>query len=133
VLAVLWRRPWIVVRLLIVLLAAEGLTAVLKHAFDRPRPAVAGGPDPLVHLPGSPAMPSGHALVAFACAATLASIAPRLAIPLYLLATGIALSRVVVGVHYPADVLVGAVLGLALAWAVGRASPTLERLRAPRG
>ena len=65
-----------------------------------------------MHVPGSSSFPSGHATVGFACAAVLALAAPRLALPLYALAALVAWSRVHVGVHYPLDVVGGAVLGV---------------------
>jgi len=56
-------------------------------------------------------MPSGHATSAFAAAACLYCADRRYAWALFTLAAIIALSRVFVGVHYPADILVGAALG----------------------
>ena len=50
--------------------------------------------------------------MAFAAAGTLSRALP--APPLYLAATAMALSRPYVGVHYPTDVLAGAVLGVAM-------------------
>ena len=113
-LAVAWRRP----RLVLVVAAADLLADLaatgLKHAVGRERPHT----DHLVHLPSDPSFPSGHAATSFACALVLAAAAPRLAAPLLLLATAIALSRLYVGVHYPLDVLGGAVLGLGVATAL---------------
>ena len=57
---------------------------------------------------------------------------PRLAVPLYLLAAAIAFSRVYVGVHYPLDVLGGALLGIALATALRLLERALRRSRGVR-
>jgi undecaprenyl-diphosphatase len=71
--------------------------------------------------------PSGHATVAFACATVLALAVPRLRVPLFVLAALIAFSRVYVGVHYPFDVLAGAVLGVGLATALRMLAGALRR------
>jgi undecaprenyl-diphosphatase len=65
--------------------------------------------------------PSGHATTMFAMAAALGFLAPRWRAPLFLLAAIIALSRVIVRAHYPADVIAGACLGAASAYLVARA------------
>ena len=62
--------------------------------------------------------PSGHATTAFALAATIGFISERWFYPALLLASAIALSRLTLGVHYPSDVLGGAVVGLVGAYAV---------------
>jgi undecaprenyl-diphosphatase len=86
----------------------------LKRTFVRERPFIrhAG-----ISLAGAPldrySFPSGHTLhaVAFTWLATAAF--PELAALLVPLALAIAASRVVLGLHYPTDVLVGALLGVA--------------------
>ncbi len=111
----LWRRPVAFPLVLIADALADGLAGLGKGVFDRRRPHL----DPLVHVPHSGSFPSGHAATSFACAATLARFAPRgVAVLLYVLAALIAFSRVYVGVHYPLDVIAGAVLGLGVATAV---------------
>ena len=62
--------------------------------------------------------PSGHSATSFAMAALLAVHYPRLATLFYALAAYIAAGRVLAGSHYLSDVLAGAVLGMATAWAV---------------
>jgi membrane-associated phospholipid phosphatase len=84
----------------------------LRQWIGRERPPlVYPQPKPLVHLPHTGAFPSGHSATAFACATVIASAAPRLRIPAFVLAAAIAWSRVYVGVHWPLDVLGGAALG----------------------
>jgi membrane-associated phospholipid phosphatase len=70
-----------------------------------------------VQMPASSSFPSGHSAAAFAFATGVASVLPVAALPLRSLAALVAYSRVHTGVHYPGDVVAGAVLGTALAQA----------------
>ncbi len=121
-LAILWRRPLLVTTLPVVWIA-DLVAYGIKVAVGRPRPAL----DPLVHVPSDPSFPSGHAATSFAGATMLARFAPRLAPALYLLAAAIAFSRLYVGVHWPLDVLGGAVLGTGVAVGALTSLPRLAR------
>jgi undecaprenyl-diphosphatase len=116
--AVLWTIP--------VVWAGDLLAYGIKAATGRPRPHL----HPLVAVPHDGSFPSGHATTSFAGATMLAWFAPRLAPGLYVLAAAIGFSRVYVGVHWPYDVLGGAVLGTVLGLA---AITSLRKLaRSPR-
>ena len=71
-----------------------------------------------VRMPSSTSFPSGHAASAFAFASAVGDELPMLSPPLHALAAAVAYSRVHTGVHYPADVLVGSLLGLVVGNAV---------------
>ncbi len=133
-LAALWRRPSIFVLVAIADLAADGIAYGLRDAIGRERPPlVYPEPEPLVRVPHQPAFPSGHSATAFACATVVAWAAPHLRVPAFLLAAGIAWSRVYVGVHWPLDVLGGALLGVLVATALLKLAEVLRRsLRARR-
>jgi membrane-associated phospholipid phosphatase len=122
VLALVWQRPSIFVRVLIADALAELLSGILRAAIPRARPHN----HPLVALPHTHSFPSGHSATSFACATVLAGAAPRLRVPLYLLAAAIAYSRVYNGVHWPLDVLAGAALGVGIGFWV-------RALRLPAG
>ena len=112
VLALLWRRPWFLLLLVAIDLAADGFSLVLRQWIGRARPPlVYPEPPPLVPTPHTGSFPSGHATTAFACATVIAWASPRLAVPAFVLAALVAWSRVYVGVHWPLDVLGGALLG----------------------
>jgi undecaprenyl-diphosphatase len=97
------------------------LNGLLKVRFDRPRPHVITWGANAV----SSSFPSGHAMSATIVYGTVAYLAARLqqrvwarwltmGLALLLIAL-IGLSRIYLGVHYPSDVLAGAIIGLA--WA----------------
>ena len=127
VLAVLWRRPWVLLTVAAAVYGADLTATLLKTLIPRHRPRV----HQLVPGPKDHSFPSGHAATSFAGATVLAFFAPRLRVPLYVLAAGIAFSRVYVGVHWPLDVIAGALLGFLVARALLRLAG--DRLRSPRG
>jgi undecaprenyl-diphosphatase len=129
-LAVLWRKPWILVAVVCADIAADLLSYGLRDWIGRRRPPlVYPEPRPLVHVPHSAAFPSGHSATAFACATVLAWWDRRLAVPAFVLAAAIAWSRVYVGVHWPLDVVGGAVLGVLVATALLKLAAILRRSR----
>jgi undecaprenyl-diphosphatase len=88
----------------------------------RRRPIIDGHP-PLGPAPTQLSFPSGHTTSAFAAATALSRIDRKLTIPAFALAKLIGVGRPYLGMHYPSDVLAGAVLG----WAIGRAWPLPPR------
>ena len=89
-----------------------GLNFAIKLAVRRPRPVLEGLP-PLGGAPSSLSFPSAHATSSFACAMAMTRIAPEAA-ALFLLAAAIAACRPYLGMHYPSDVLAGALIGTGL-------------------
>jgi undecaprenyl-diphosphatase len=122
----LLRRPLVFPLMVAAYFTSAALSDAIKLSVDRARPV----DHPLVHAPTTHSFPSGHAMTSFACAATLAPfVGRRGAVVLYLLAAGIAYSRVYVGVHFPLDVLGGAALGLLIATALRLLPAALRRSR----
>lgn len=89
----------------------------LKHLVNRPRPFEQQQVNLRVSLSAasnlseSGSFPSGHANNAFMVAAFLAACIKRKRIVFYSVAGLVSLSRVYLGVHFPSDVLMGALLG----------------------
>lgn len=90
------------------------LTYGLKYLIDRPRPYVTY-PDRIhpYSYEDSPSFPSGHTATAFALATSLSLRYPKWYViaPSAIWACSVGVSRMNEGVHYPSDVLTGALLG----------------------
>lgn len=87
----------------------------LKRLSQRPRPCQI---EPhcwsQVLPPDQFSFPSGHTMTAFSIALVVSYYYPSLEAPLFFMAASIAVSRIVLGMHFLSDVLAGVVLGLAL-------------------
>jgi undecaprenyl-diphosphatase len=96
---------------------------VVSQLWERPRPFTAH--PALTHLLAAaspdPSFPSDHAAAAFAIAFAVLALSRRAGIVFLAAATLIALSRVVLGLHYPSDVLAGMCVGWGSALLVTRA------------
>ena len=115
-LALLWRRPFLALPVVVAVLGADFAADVFKLFIYRHRPFEHQiGPSQRTH-----SFPSGHTATSFAGAFMLSALAPRFRPVFYVLAVLIGLSRLYNGVHYPTDVLAGAALGTLVALAVQR-------------
>ena len=101
--------------MLSVILALCICDLVLKPIVDRGRPFDELDLDVLVSLPSTSSFPSGHAVSAFAGAVSLLIMDRRWGIAALVFAALVALSRVYICVHWPTDVIAGAVIGAAVA------------------
>ena len=120
------RGWWILLTIALVILCSDQLSAhVCKPFFHRLRPCFNPELEGLVHLPkglpgGRYGFVSSHAANTFAVAAFLTAVLHKsyrsIGWWLYAWAFVSSYSRIYVGVHYPSDILGGAVLGVSIGW-----------------
>jgi len=105
---------------LAIALAAFASDAVLKPLVGRMRPYTHDSTRPIIGtLPKSMSFPSGHTANAVAGAIVLSAIAPGARLVWWALAAAVGYSRMYLGMHYPFDVLGGAVVGFVAAVLAG--------------
>jgi membrane-associated phospholipid phosphatase len=109
------RRP-LYLRAMRAILLTYGMNTVIKQITRRSRPVLDDLPHLMPTITGR-SYPSAHASMSFAAARSLSDALP--AAPLYAVATAMGLSRPYLGVHYPSDIVAGAILGAAM----GRLTP----------
>jgi undecaprenyl-diphosphatase len=106
-----WRRALVGVG------AAYVANVAVKFVVRRPRPLF----DDLPQLIGTPtqlSFPSSHATSSFAAARAYAPLLGAAGPAVYPLAAAMAATRVYLGVHYPSDILAGALLGTLVGGAI---------------
>lgn len=101
----------------------------LKNVLARTRPYVAvEGLHRIIEAQSDYSFPSGHTACSFAAAVVVFLMCPRkVGVPTLVLAVGISLSRLYVGVHFPTDVLGGVIVGTAAAFLAYRICGKLWR------
>ncbi|MCW3070502.1 MAG: hypothetical protein JWO44_392 [Bacteroidetes bacterium] len=113
------------------LLLAAGISTGLKYSVGRTRPYVSYPFIEKATSGGSPSFPSGHTSDAFATATSVSLAFPKwyVAVPSYLWACSVGYSRMHLGVHYPSDVLGGALIGAGSAFLCHKANLWLQKRR----
>lgn len=95
----------------------------LKNIIARPRPCwIDQSVDLLIKMPGDYSFPSGHTMSGISCALILMRYDRRFGIPALILAVLIAFSRMYLYVHFPTDILGGALFGILTAFAAEKLS-----------
>lgn len=111
-----YRKAGITMAVALILCAVMG-EMLIKNIVKRPRPYEGvTGIQLLIPKLSSYSFPSGHTLSSFAAAFVIFKYMRKWAIPAFILAVLIAFSRNYLYVHYPFDVLAGAVFGGFFAW-----------------
>ncbi len=115
-----WRRRlFYTIGLALTMLLSRGIITETIHFFyHRPRPFVALGFEPLISQDSGGSFPSGHAALFFALAMGLWYMNRRWGVTYLILALLNGFARIFVGVHYPLDVLGGALIGIGSAYIV---------------
>ncbi len=113
------------------------ITFGLKYAVNRPRPFTKYPDLQPYETYGDQSFPSGHASFAFCTATSLSMCYPKwyVIVPSYLWASAVGYSRVDLGVHYPSDVLAGAIIGAGSSWLTYKGNKWLQKRKVwkPRG
>ena len=111
------RKNWemAAVSLASALIARFGITEFIRFFYDRPRPfGVLSDVHQVVFRDGGGSFPSGHAAFSFAIAAVVSRYYPKTSILFFLAALNLSVARVQAGLHWPTDILVGAIIGIAV-------------------
>lgn len=114
--------------LIAALVATSALVSTVKALVGRVRPcdALAALEPVFISSPGGHSFPSGHAAGSFAFAAFVASVRPAFAAPAFVFAALVAWSRCFLGVHYPSDILAGALVGMSIGVVAARLGARLD-------
>jgi undecaprenyl-diphosphatase len=119
-LLVSFKKYWsmIVKALMAGILARFGIVELIRYFFPRPRPFLEENVNLLVDKINQPAFPSGHAAFFFALSFIVFLYNKKAGLLFFVASCLICLGRVIVGVHWPSDILVGAMVGLFSGWLV---------------
>jgi membrane-associated phospholipid phosphatase len=99
-------------------IVSSAVATSLKYAIKRDRPFVTYPDIENVTPVGPLSFPSNHTAYAFSLATSMSILYPKWYViaPSFLWASAVAYSRMDLGVHYPSDVLAGAIIGSSTAW-----------------
>lgn len=115
--------------------ATVGSTYALKYLIKRPRPYITYPDLKNLTTEGSYSFPSGHTSSTFSIATSLSLNFPKwyVIVPAYTWAAATGYSRMYLNVHYPSDVLAGAILGSGTAWLTWKINKKWQEKKKKRG
>src|SRR4030042_128527 len=103
------------------------ITEIIRFFWEKPRPFIENNINPLIEHEASSAFPSGHAAFYFALSTVVYFYNKKLGILFLISSVLISFSRVFVGVHWPSDILTGAVIGILSAWLIIKLSKRFSK------
>jgi len=109
-------RPMAVKGLISAFFARFGITELIRFLWDRSRPFVENNVNLLLNHPATSSFPSGHAAFYFGLSIIVYFFNKKAGIFFLIASFLISISRVFVGIHWPSDVLAGAVIGIFSGW-----------------
>ena len=100
------------------ILARFGIVELIRWLWERPRPFIENHVNLLMDKLNQPAFPSGHAAFFFALSIVIYSYNKKAGIFFFIASFLISISRVFTGIHWPLDILAGAVIGIISGWTI---------------
>ena len=102
------------------------LTEIIRFFFPRSRPFVSLNIESLINYGTTPSFPSGHAAAFFALALVIFYFSKKWGWRFFIAAALMGLARIFIGVHWPTDILLGAVVGLLSAFLIKKLLPKIN-------
>jgi len=116
----LWKKWGAVFRVFVAaILARYGLVELIRFFWSRPRPFIENNVNLLLEHTGA-SFPSGHAAFFFALSLVVYHYNKKAGIGFFIASFLISISRVFVGIHWPSDILAGAIVGIFSGWLILR-------------
>ena len=99
-------------------LARLGITTLIRHFWQRPRPFINNNVNLIINYSNEASFPSGHAAFFFAIATVVYFHNKKAGILFFAGALLISLGRIFVGIHWPSDIVAGAIVGVFSGWLI---------------
>jgi len=115
-------RQFVAKALISAVLSRFVITEIIRFFWQRPRPFIGNDVNLLINHSDTSSFPSGHAAFYFGLSMMVYFYNKKLGIIFLIASFLISVSRILVGVHWPSDILAGAVVGIFSAWLVNRIS-----------